>query len=266
MKIDLTLSEKTQHKVAFAVAFIAALLLGAEDRLFPLANYHPSSAATATFEWKSMKRDAEDRVTAWAKGRGDLLERAQHTIPNEEAAREVLRLNTLELQYMDLAASAMPMFAEISEDYTKVLALGGETHEHFKDLMADYRALAEVSPKIVQCRDKVQSDNQKLMAGLKDAASSEKVSDALVAMTTGLASLIRSARAGQLAHCGDELIRFEDAYGRLVARHSEMVDVVKEHAKKQEATKTFLHRFWLAVLLFVPWLPEKARKLKEIFA
>jgi len=266
MVIKFKLSKTTERRIAFSEALTAALFLSVEDSLFPLATYHPSSAATAAFQWNSLKKDAEQRVASWAQGRTDLLERVQHGAPTEDVAREVLKLNILELQYLNLAANAVPMLNEITEDYTKVLALGGEPYERFRGSVSDYRAIADVSPAILRCQKEVDLDQQRLVSGLKDRGSSEKVSDALVATTTGLASLIRSARAGQLPHCGDQLVRFEESYGRLVVRQLEVVEVLREHAEKQQIAKRIFHWFWIAVLLFWPWLPEKARKLKEVFA
>lgn len=264
--IAFRISDKAQRRIAFGVALIVALLLIAEEHLFPLATYHPGSVATLTFQWKMLKKDAEDLAIAWAKGRADLLEQAQRSIPKETAAREVLRLSTIELQYLDFVNSAIPMFGEMADDYKQVLAIGGEPYERFKSNMADYRTISEVYPKIVQCRQEVGSDSQKLIAGLQDMGSSEKAVDALISMTNGLASLVRSTRTGQFAHCGNELVRFEEAYGRLVAQHSDVVDVLKEHAEEQACYKKIFHWFLVAVLLFLPWLPENARKLKEVFS
>lgn len=255
------------HLTVFTVAALAIVFLVAEDEIFPLAKRQPlPSASTVLYQWNGFSKDAKSRVSEWLNGRNSLLDRIQQQggLPNFTVAQEVHKLNLLELDYLQWATNSMPIFLEVTSQYLEVFKLGSEVSSPFQPVMEDYRMISDVYPKILECQKQVWTDTQTLGVGLK-GSKEDQISEAIGVMTLSLVALLKSAKAGDLAHCGDELSKFEEAYGRLVSRYSEVVTVLDQHAKEQEREKQLLHWLAILVLIFMPSLPEGMRRIREVF-
>jgi hypothetical protein len=256
------------HLVVLTTAVLAIAYLAVEDDMFPLAKRQPPPlASTFIYQWNGFSRDAKSRVSEWLDRRNSLLDRMHQEggLPKLVVAKEIYQLNVLELDYLQWASNSIPMFLEILSQYIEVLKLGGQVEASFRSGVQDYKTVGDVYPKILECQKKVRTDTQTLGAGL-NAKKDDEVSRAIVAMTLNLMELYRSAKNGNLAHCGDELSQFEEAYGRLAARYPEVTIALEEHAKQQERERQVFHWLAIMILIFMPSLPEGIRCMRDVFS